>query len=164
MKYWIHSLVDALAVGVFFSHSINNRSSSGPAGIATVVVRCAFRFFGLGGPLLDRRVGDDDPASSALRFLFCDCPFCTPLTAVGLPALLPGVGEVAVVIPPAPTGDTGLLARLARGLPLRPGLAKFGLIFGTFGLVARFATTECPPRPGTGDVARDAVVGTVPLI
>ena len=78
-------------------------------------------------------------ASSALRF-------------AGLP--VPGGGDCAkegglptglVGLPPA----SGLLARLA----------AFGFNFGTLGLVARFATIECPPCPatGTGDVAREPV-------
>ena len=56
----------------------------------------------------------------------------------------------------------GLVARLAggeipfglaKGLPARLGMPVFG--FGTLGLVARLATTEWPPWPGTGEVARD---------
>ena len=62
------------------------------------------------------------------------------------PGLVPRPGSVSV--PPA-TCTSGLLAR-------RP----FGITrgFGAFGLVARFATTECPPSPGFGEVAREVGV------
>ena len=56
---------------------------------------------------------------------------------------------------------TGLVARLPKGL--FPRLMLFGFNFGAFGLVARLATTECPPRLGEaeGDVARDPATGLV---
>jgi len=42
----------------------------------------------------------------------------------------------------------------ASGLPARrPFAITRG--FGPFGLVARFATMECPPCPGLGEVARE---------
>jgi len=66
------------------------------------------------------------PASSAFRL--CELSF---VALVGLP----GVVDVC-----------------ARGLPARPPL---GWSRGTFGLVARFATNECPLCDGTGDVGRD---------
>ncbi len=46
----------------------------------------------------------------------------------------------------AATCTSGLLAR-------RPFGITRGL--GAFGLVARFATMECPPCPGFGEVARE---------
>lgn len=80
--------------------------------------------------------------------------------------LLPDFGEfIAVRLgPEALTGGLparafpiGLVARLPKGLFPRLMLFVFG--FGAFGLVARLATTECPPRLGdaVGDAARDPV-------
>jgi hypothetical protein len=62
------------------------------------------------------------------------------------PGLAPRPGSASV---PAATSASGLVAR-------RP----FGITrgFGAFGLVARFATTECPPSPGFGEVAREVGV------
>lgn len=80
--------------------------------------------------------------SSALRLLFLNSPLLVGEVASGLVALLVGVG---------------LLARLPDGdVPRLPGI----LLFGTFGLVARFATSECPPRLGeaAGELARELVV------
>jgi hypothetical protein len=49
----------------------------------------------------------------------------------------------------------GLVARLPKGL--FPRLMLLVFVLGAFGLVARLATTECPPRLGeaAGEVARD---------
>lgn len=66
------------------------------------------------------------PVSSAFRF--CEWGF-------GALVGLPGVVNVCA---------KGLLAR-----------AILGWSLGTFGLVARFATNECPFWVGTGDVGRD---------
>jgi hypothetical protein len=100
----------------------------------------ALRFFAFGGafwPFGD--VGEGEPASS-VAFLF----FCTPLGPVAPPA----TGLVARLF------VTGLVARLPSGLFAR--LAPF-VFLGTLGLVALFATTECPPKLGdrAGEVALD---------
>lgn len=139
-----------VAFGVFFNQSINICSSSSPAGA------CAFRFFTFTGAPPVAFVGEIG-SSVAFRLLLgfpltpCDCP-CT----TGLEALLPPPGGPAV----------GLVARLpapVRGLPERLGTLDFS--FGAFGLVARLATTECPPwldAGGFGEDARELPSGFTP--
>lgn len=129
VKWWMQSRVDAF--GVFLSHSITIASSSSP-----VTVACALRFFGFPGAA----------PSSAFRLLF-GFPFAggdvTPLAeevaAGGLSARPAGGGL------PAPA--TGLVARLPVASGLLARLEPFAFSFGIFalGLVARIATTECPP-------------------
>lgn len=57
-------------------------------------------------------------------------------------------------------GLPGVVDVCARGLPGRPAL---GWSRGTFGLVARFATNECPFWVGTGDVGREPPGSWVPI-
>jgi hypothetical protein len=94
----------------------------------------AFTFFGL---------GTGAAPSSALRLLLLEA-------TGGLPERL----------------AAGLVARLDR-LPARGLVARLpadGLGRGIFGLVARFATMECPPKvEAVGDVARD-VEGWLPFL
>jgi hypothetical protein len=145
-----------LAFGVLRSHSMTIMSSSSigwPSGPSIAAV--ALRFLGLGWPPAPEAPGDGadaiSSASSALRLL--------PSFAGGAPAgarererevgpgLPPRPGSVsAPFCEPDATRTSGLLAR-------RPFCITRG--FGAFGLVARFATTECPPCPGFGEVARE---------
>lgn len=76
------------------------------------------------------------------------------LGIVGLPERLPAAPVFGLA---ARLFVTGLVARLFKGL--LPRLILFVFIFGILGLVARFATIECPPRGGEtdGEVARDPV-------
>lgn len=140
-----------VASGVFFNHSITMRSSSSisaaPAGNPVI----AFRFFGLeGAPAAF--VGPVVVGSSDALRLFESLE--TP-AAPGDMGLL-GPGEIAV----------GLPARVpASGLPARLGTPC--LSFGILGLVARMASTECPPCPaaGMGEPARDSLFTvTWPLV
>lgn len=88
-------------------------------------------------------------AAAFLRFLAV-VPLAVPLAFPGEAASsafrLCEFGFVAFV------GLPGVVDVCARGLPARPGL---GWSLGTFGLVARFATSECPLCVGTGEVGRD---------
>jgi hypothetical protein len=132
-----------VAFGVFFNHSITILSSSSPAG--TTPPLCALRFFAFGGafwPFGDVGEGEAGAYSSVAFLFFCD-PFI-----FGLAAPL-ATGLVARLF------ATGLVARLAKGL--FPRLAPFGFCLGALGLVARLATTECPPNPGesAGEAALD---------
>lgn len=75
------------------------------------------------------------------------------------------VGEPAKPLPPAAgLPETGLVARLPPpGAPLSgllPLLTLADLAFGAFGLVARLATTECPPKLdiGAGETAREPTI------
>lgn len=67
-------------------------------------------------------------------------------------------GEEGPGLPPLPESGSvpfgELVATCASGLPAR---RPFGITrgLGAFGLVARFATTECPLCPGFGEVARE---------
>jgi hypothetical protein len=91
----------------------------------------ALRFLGFGWPPADEAVGDGADAMSSVSSAF---------------RLLPSfAGE-------APDGE--LTATCASGLPAR---RPFGITrgLGAFGLVARFATMECPLCPGFGEVARE---------
>lgn len=158
MKWEMQSRV--LAFGVLRSHSMTMLSSSSigcPSGpsIATV----ALRFFGFGWPAPPAAEVPGDVAnatsstSSALRLF--------PSFAGGAldgvrgervegPGLPPRPGSVSVPLGvPAAARASGLLAR-------RPFDTTRS--FGAFGLVARFATMECPPCPGFGEVARELEV------
>lgn len=149
-----------IALGVSRSHRSSNPGVSvvpggtvppppeapAPDGVAGVP---PLRFFGLGGPLvldppLPAPLVEAPPPSSALRF---------PLS---LDSPAPGdVGDMA---------GTGLPARLpASGLVARLPVFSFCAPGGR-GDVARFATTECPPRlsprasdlaPGAGEPVRE---------
>jgi len=119
---------------------------SGPS-IAAV----ALRFLGFGWPPASETTGDGvdttSSASSAFRLSFAE----------GTLGEARGVGE-GPGLPPRPAtasvpfGEFAMIR--ARGLLAR---TPFGITrgFGTFGLVARFATIECPPCPGVGEVARE---------
>jgi hypothetical protein len=141
-KCWMQSRV--VAFGVFLNHSITILSSSSPTGAAAPL--CPLRFFAFGGapcPWPFGDVGEGDPAAnSSVAFLF----FCDPFVpeATGLVARLFAIG---------------LVARLAKGL--FPRLAPLAFCLGALGLVARFATTECPPSPGerAGEVALESAFG-----
>ena len=146
MKWEIQSLV--LAFGVWRNHSITMLSSSSmgwPSGPSTAVV--ALRFLGFGWPLASDATGEgtvgDSSASSAFR-LWLGFAEETLGEARGT-SEGPGLASV-------PFGK--LAVTRARGLLAR---TPFGITrgFGAFGLVARFATTECPPCPGVGEVARE---------
>lgn len=121
VKYDLNCAMQALVVGcaVFLIHSTTIASVSSPTGAL------CFRFLAFGTPPGEVGEVGEVASSVALRF------FCGP-AATGLPARLP-LGM-------------GLVARLpsARGLPLRTPFVR--IFMGAFGLVARFATTECPPR------------------
>lgn len=141
----MQSRVDAL--GVFLNHSITIRSSNSPAGTAPTAPK-GFRFFGFGGAPTPSD-GDGAPAESsvALRLLVGLGEVWVGLCAVGLEALLPGEPALGLVarLPAAPCKFRGLAPRFV-----------LGFSFGALGLVARFATIECPPSPpGAGDVARE---------
>jgi hypothetical protein len=86
-------------------------------------------------------------SSVAFRFLFGFCVGAAEPDAPGLAARLPAEGLVARLDgPPFCPPLKGLL----------PRLAPFALPLCGLGLVARLATTECPPRLGAaGDVARE---------
>lgn len=134
--------------------SITRNSSAGTA-IGVTPGGSAFRFFGFGTVLPLGALGDDRPctkSSVALRLLVDFCAF--GLGIVGLPERLPAAPAFGLA---ARLFVTGLVARLFKGLLPRLMLVVFG--FGILGLVARFATTECPPRGGEadGEVARDPV-------
>ena len=124
----IHSCV--VAFGVFLSHSITILSSSSPG---------AFLFFGLGAP----SEGTAEASSVAFRL--------RSLAAGGAFAPDGGLSARPGLVARLAGGDAPV--GLARGLPARLAIPDFG--FGTLGLVARFATMEWPPCPGTGEVARD---------
>ena len=144
VKCWMQSRV--VAFGVFCSHSISILSSNSPSGAGPV--GNGFRFFGFGAlaPLIAPLVAPAPETSSALR-LFADFPIefvgdptkLFPLPAAGLVVGLPETGLVARLPPPG-TPLSGLFPLLT--------LADFTL--GAFGLVARLATTECPPKLCTG--------------
>ena len=152
MKCEIQSRV--LAFGVLRSHSITILSSSSigwPSGPRIAVV--ALRFLGFGWPPAPEAAesGADAPSSVSSAFRL------PPSFAGGAPddgtrgeegpGLLP-LPESASV----PFGE--LTATCASGLPAR---RPFGITrgLGAFGLVARFATMECPLCPGFGEVARE---------
>jgi hypothetical protein len=126
----MHSLVVGSPFA-FFSQSINIVCiSSGVTGATSL------RFFVLGCPFVP-----EEPAfaeSSALRLLLLLLLTFCPL-ATGLVGRLPASGL-----------DARLLVGLLPLLALENGL-------GAFGLVARLATIEWPPKLGdaTGDVARE---------
>lgn len=129
--------------------SITRNCSADTAATGVLEGGSAFRFFGIGTLPLDP-LWDGRPWSSvALRLLD---GFCALAGLLGLPERLPAPPALGLT---ARLFVTGLVARLLRGLLPRLILFVFGL--GIFGLVARFATTECPPRWGVadGEVARE---------
>lgn len=147
MKWEMQSLV--LAFGVLRNHSITMLSSSSmgwPSGPSTAAV--ALRFLGFGGPVASDATGEGtvvaSSASSAAFRLWLSFAEGTLGEARGAREG-PGLASV-------PFGK--LAVTRARGLLAR---TPFGTTrgFGAFGLVARFATTECPPCPGVGEVARE---------
>ena len=102
-----------LAFGVFRSHSITIRSSNSPTGVPPDNPPIVpFRFFGF-GPFVAVAFAVPVPSSLALRFWLAE-----GAATGGLLALLPGF-------------DRGT----AGGVVIIPGVRSFGL-------VARFATTE----------------------
>jgi hypothetical protein len=141
-----------LAFGVLRSHSTTMLSSSSigcPSGPSIAAV--ALRFLGFGWPPGAEGDGADatSSVSSAFRLLLSfagGAPDDGTRESEDGPGL-PGSVSVPFGEPTATCASaSGLLAR-------RPfGIAR-GL--GTFGLVARFATMECPPCPGFGEVARE---------
>ena len=143
-----------LAFGVLRNHSITMMSSSSmgwPSGPSTAAV--ALRFLGFGGPLASDVTGEGtDTASSASSAFRLWLSF-----AEGTVGEARGVKE-GPGLPPRPATASAPFGELAvtraRGLLAR---TPFGITrgFGAFGLVARFATTECPPCPGVGEVARE---------
>ena len=136
-----------LAFGVLRSHSTTMPSSSSmgwPSGPSIAAV--ALRFLGFGwlptSEVTGEGVDTTSSASSAFRLSFAEGTLGEARgveEGPGLPVSVP-FGDFAV------TRARGLLAR-----------APFGITrgFGPFGLVARFATIECPPCPGVGEVARE---------
>jgi len=146
VKWEMQSLV--LAFGVLRNHSITMLSSSSmgwPSGPSIAAV--ALRFLGFGGPLANDATGEGtvaaSSASSAFRLWlgFAEGTLGEARGAWEGPGLASvPFGELAV------TRARGLLARMPFGITRG---------FGAFGLVARFATTECPPCPGVGEVARE---------
>ena len=107
-------------------------------------------------PLIATLVAPVPETSSALR-LFAGFD----IALVGEPTrpLLPPAAGLVAWLP-----ETGLVARLPPpGTPLSglfPLLTLADLAFGAFGLVARLATTECPPKldMGAGETAREPTV------
>jgi len=151
-----------LAFGVLRSHSTTMLSSSSigcPSGpsIATV----ALRFFGFGWPAppAPEVPGDGADATSSTSSALRLFPSFAGAALDGVrgeraegPGLPPRPGSVSVPLGvPAATWASGLLAR-------RPFDTTTTRGFGAFGLVARFATMECPPCPGLGEVARELEV------
>ena len=133
VKCWIQSRV--VAFGVFCSHSISILSSSSPSGGGPAGIGFRFLSFGALAPLIAPPVAPAPETSSALR-LFASF----------------GVAFVGEPTTPLAPAATGLVARLP-GTPLSglfPLLTLADLTFGAFGLVARLATTECPPKLDTG--------------
>lgn len=115
-----------VALGVSRNHSMSIFSSNSPSGAGPV--GRGFRFLGL-GPLTPLAVllAAAPETSSALR-------------------LFMGFGIVGEPLAPAP----GLVGK---GIPLSGLLARLtlaDLVLGPLGLVARLATTECPPKLGIG--------------
>ena len=127
-----------VAFAVLLSHSTSIPfNCSGVIATAATPGPCARLFFGFGTAFkVTPFVGDTRPvaSSTALRFFGAEGLSPRPIPALGLAARL---------------SVTGLVGRLPRGL--FPRLILFNVIFGGFGLVARLATTECPPRVGDPD-------------
>jgi len=147
-----------LAFGVLRSHSMTMMSSSSigwPSGPSIAAV--ALRFLGFGWPPAVDAPGDGADATSSVSSAFRLLPgfvgvVTTPDGAArGGREEGPGLAPRPVSVS-APFGE--LVATWASGLPAR---RPFGITrgFGAFGLVARFATTKCPPCPGFGEVARE---------
>ena len=141
-----------LACGVLRNHSITMLSSSSmgwPSGPSTAAV--ALRFLGFGGPLASDVTGEGtdtaSSASSAFRLSFAEGTIGEARGVKEGPGLPPRPATASV-----PFGE--LAVTRAKGLLAR---TPFGITrgFGAFGLVARFATTEWPPCPGVGEVARE---------
>src|SRR5262245_46219870 len=128
-----------VAFGVFFNHSMTALSSSSAVGVIAVPAPpCALRFLGFNGaaPLPGK-------SSAAFRLWSTLCP-------AGL-----AIGVVAR-LSPTPFGLLDRVTWPESGLV--PRLAPFGFVLRPFGLVARLATTECPPRTvdvGAGEVERE---------
>jgi hypothetical protein len=142
-----------LALGVLRSHSMTMMSSSSigwPSGPSIAAVALRFLGFGWLLPAADAAGDGADTissASSAFRLLLSFAGR-TPDGGRGGRVEGPGLPGRAS----APFGE--LAATWASGLTARrPFCITRG--FGTFGLVARFATTECPPCAGIGEVARE---------
>ena len=143
-----------LAFGVLRNHSTTMLSSSSmgwPSGpsIAAVALRFFFGWLLPASGVVGEGTVTTSSVSSAFRLWFS--------LAEGTVGEARGVRE-GPGLPPRPAATASvpfgeLAVTRARGLVARP----FGITrgFGTFGLVARFATTECPPCPGVGEVARE---------
>ena len=153
MKCEIQSRV--LAFGVLRSHSITMLSSSSigwPSGPSIAVV--ALRFLGFGWPPPAEADGSGADAPSSVSSAFRLPSFAGDAPDGGTR----GDWEEGPGLPPLPEGASvpfgELAATCASGLPAR---RPFGITrgLGAFGLVARFATTECPLCPGFGEVARE---------
>lgn len=117
------------------------------------MVVVALRFLGFGWPPAAKAAGSGaatSSVSSAFRLLLS--------FAGGAPGGTRGEGEEGPGLPPLPESVSvpfgELTATCASGLLAR---RPFGITrgLGAFGLVARFATTECPLCPGFGEVARE---------
>ena len=131
---------------------LSSSSIGWPSGPSIAAV--ALRFLGLGWPPAADATGDGadarSSASSAFRLL--------PSFAGGTPDGGRGERVEGPGLPPRPGSASApfgeLAATWASGLTAR---RPFGITrgFGAFGLVARFATTECPPCAGIGEVARE---------
>jgi hypothetical protein len=144
-----------LAFGVLRSHSITMLSSSSigwPSGpsIATV----ALRFLGFGWPPAVDAPGDGADAISSVSSAFRLLPGFAGVTTPDGAARGGERDEGPGLRPRSVSAPFELVANRASGLPARrPFCITRG--FGAFGLVARFATMECPPCPGFGEVARE---------
>ena len=153
MKCEIQSRV--LAFGVLRSHSttiLSSNSIGWPSGPSIVVV--PLRFLGFGWPPAAEAAASGADVTSSVSSAFRLLP--------SFPGEAPDDGtrgdEEGPELPPLPESVSvpfgGLTATCASGLPAR---RPFGITrgLGAFGLVARFATTECPLCPGFGEVARE---------
>src|SRR6266702_775199 len=141
------------AFGVLRNHSTTILSSSSmgwPSGPSIAAV--ALRFLGCGWPPAGEPAREGDTTSSASSAFRLWLSF-----AAGTLGEARGGGREGPGLPPPPAIASVPFGKLAvtraRGLLARPFGTTRG--FGAFGLVARFATTRCPPCPGVGEVARE---------
>ena len=115
------------------------------------MVAVALRFLGFGWPPAAEVAGSGADETSSVSSAFRLLP---SFAGVAPDDGTRGDTEGAPGLPPLPEAASVLAATCASGLPAR---RPFGITrgLGAFGLVARFATMECPLCPGFGEVARE---------